>query len=1185
LQISDPEPPADTTQEPLHPRAWLRPLYAVLVGFVGIAALVAGLDGWPAGVGWPAVLVFAALSFLVQRSSFHLRSPMVHSLAGVIDVAALLALGRVPGALVAVLSGTAYLGLNALRHQRLDRRHLLEIPLFNAGLKALMALAGGSLYLALGTELPLVALNGRAALAAAVLSVFWFALDQLGWALWDYIEGGRARLQRLIRNAVPTAMLIELVPLPFAIIVALVYTRLDWLAFGLLALVIVAVSVLIQRWADARSALVQRVAELTTIEEVGRAIVEAELDLAELSQLMYDYARRVSDTTIFHLGLFDGDEYVLKLRIRDGERMPEQRFQMSPGVGLVNWMRETKQPLLVRDFAREMESLPARPAYVSEQPPRSALYVPLIAGETVIGTMSVQSLQPDAYNESDLRALSAMGNLAAVAMQKAQAYEQARKRARQLMTIGEVSRHVTATLELERLFERVVRLIRDAFGYYHVGIFTADPQREAVQFQASASAGTRDVSFDVEWGQGLIGWVAAQGEPLRINDVEQEPRYRCIDALEDTRSELAVPLLLEDELVGVLDVQSDVPGAFGTDDLFILETLGTQIAIAIQQARLYQAERQQAWLSTALLQVADAMSQVSDMDAVVTTIVRLTPILAGVDRCVLLLWDDVTESFVPAQSYGLPAELRKALEQLAFPLGMVPALDLVRLDKNPLLIDMDEHPELLPESLVETFGIREMVVLPLLAQGELLGVMLVDYAGRPHHFSEREISMLSGIANQAAMVLQTARLVQAQQEEAYVSMALLQVAEAVSRSTHLQDMLAAVVRITPMLVGVGMIAILVRDEASGAFLPGEQYGLEQEGEEAFYSLHLAAQDPLVRRLRQGDAFVAINDLEQPSAALEIVNNDSALALPLASKGEVLGLMIVESERNPRHFSQRWMNILSGIAGQAAIAVENDRLLQEAAEQERIRQELEVAKRIQTSFLPESCPDVPGWELAALWRSARQVGGDFYDFVPLPPLRDEGQAGGQRLGVVIADVADKGVPAALFMALSRTLVRTMAIDGREPASAIAGANQLIIADARAGLFVTLFYVVLRPGSGDITYVNAGHVPPLWVQSEAGSVQEVRVPGMALGVLEQVEFEQHQASLELGDSLILYTDGVTDASNERQQMFGRQRLAETARQFRHESTEGLLRRIDEAVAQHVGEFPQSDDFTLVIARRKA
>ncbi|MGC9335374.1 MAG: hypothetical protein ACP5JJ_14570, partial [Anaerolineae bacterium] len=180
-------------------------LYASIIGLVGIAALIAALASWPGDLPWLAVLVFAVLSFLVQRSSFHLGSPMIHRLTGVIDVAALLALGRVAGALVAVLGGVAYLELNALRHRRLDRRHLVDIPLFDAGLKALMALAVGGVYLALRAELPLTVLDLRSAMAVAVVSLLWFALDRLAWAIWDYLEGGLPRLRRSVREGLLTA--------------------------------------------------------------------------------------------------------------------------------------------------------------------------------------------------------------------------------------------------------------------------------------------------------------------------------------------------------------------------------------------------------------------------------------------------------------------------------------------------------------------------------------------------------------------------------------------------------------------------------------------------------------------------------------------------------------------------------------------------------------------------------------------------------------------------------------------------------------------------------------------------------------------------------------------------------------------------------------------------------------------
>ncbi|HSJ53587.1 MAG TPA: PP2C family protein-serine/threonine phosphatase, partial [Anaerolineae bacterium] len=286
-----------------------------------------------------------------------------------------------------------------------------------------------------------------------------------------------------------------------------------------------------------------------------------------------------------------------------------------------------------------------------------------------------------------------------------------------------------------------------------------------------------------------------------------------------------------------------------------------------------------------------------------------------------------------------------------------------------------------------------------------------------------------------------------------------------------------------------------------------------------------------------------------------------------------------------HFTERWLSILSGIAGQAALAVENHRLLIESAEQERMRQELEVARRIQVSFLPDCCPPVPGWELAAVWRSARQVGGDFYDCIPLPANGSGGGTGGQRLGLVVADVADKGVPAALFMALSRTLVRTVAIDGRPPALALSRANDLIVADARTDLFVTLFYAVLDAESSEVAYASAGHVPALLVRAGSGQVEELRAPGMAMGVLTDVNFEERRADVEPGDLLVFYTDGVTDAMDGGHRSFGRERLAEVVRAHRHLPATHVAQAVEEAVDAFAGSTAQFDDLTLLIAKRRA
>ena len=322
-------------------------VYSLLVAVAGLGALASSLVSDWGALTWLPILIFAGLSTLAQRASTHAGSRSGHSLAGVIDVAAVLALGPTAGAVVAASSSLMYPGLDALRQWRSSRRFLVQVPLFNAGLKALLALLGGELYGRLGGAVPLSNLDGQSSLAAGVLCVVWFALNHLGWGIRAQLAGGLEGLRLFLQDLFPRAVLIELLPLPFSVVVALVYARLSWVAFAFLVLILVAVSLLVQRWVADRSALVHRVAELSTIEQVGRAIAEAQLDVDELCRLMYEHACRIVDTTIFHLGLFDGDSYTLKLWMRQGKPELQQTFQLRPDEGLVSWLRESKQPILV----------------------------------------------------------------------------------------------------------------------------------------------------------------------------------------------------------------------------------------------------------------------------------------------------------------------------------------------------------------------------------------------------------------------------------------------------------------------------------------------------------------------------------------------------------------------------------------------------------------------------------------------------------------------------------------------------------------------------------------------------------------------------------------------------------------------------------------------------------------------
>ena len=247
-----------------------------------------------------------------------------------------------------------------------------------------------------------------------------------------------------------------------------------------------------------------------------------------------------------------------------------------------------------------------------------------------------------------------------------------------------------------------------------------------------------------------------------------------------------------------------------------------------------------------------------------------------------------------------------------------------------------------------------------------------------------------------------------------------------------------------------------------------------------------------------------------------------------------------------------------------------------AERYRLEQELSLAGQIQASFLPNDLPIVPGWQLAASLRPARQTAGDFYDLIPLP---------NGRLGIVIADVADKGMGAALYMALSRTLLRTYALEYHtRPDFAMKVTNRRLLMDTDITMFVTVFYGVLDPRTGQLAYCNAGHNPPLlFHRGDPGTIETLTKTGMALGAMPGLSWRRSTVQIAPGDVLVLYTDGVTDAQSVSGAFFGKARLMDVAREHSgrpaHEIRDALLR----AVEEFTGEASQFDDITLVITIR--
>jgi sigma-B regulation protein RsbU (phosphoserine phosphatase) len=242
---------------------------------------------------------------------------------------------------------------------------------------------------------------------------------------------------------------------------------------------------------------------------------------------------------------------------------------------------------------------------------------------------------------------------------------------------------------------------------------------------------------------------------------------------------------------------------------------------------------------------------------------------------------------------------------------------------------------------------------------------------------------------------------------------------------------------------------------------------------------------------------------------------------------------------------------------------------------RLERELKLAREIQDSLLPEALPPIPGFSLAADWRSALEMAGDFYDIFPLPD---------GRWGIVVADVSDKGAAAAMYMAMTRSLIRASAANHSNPAGALNEVNQRLLAHSTSDMFVTVFYAVLDVGTQTLTYANAGQNPPL-LRRISGRIEMLTRTGAALGILEELALSDATLILAPGDSLVIYTDGATDARNPQGEEYGTNRLAEASINAAQLDARRLLDHLTSNLAAFTQDVPPFDDITFFILANDA
>lgn len=340
-----------------------------------------------------------------------------------------------------------------------------------------------------------------------------------------------------------------------------------------------------------------------------------------------------------------------------------------------------------------------------------------------------------------------------------------------------------------------------------------------------------------------------------------------------------------------------------------------------------------------------------------------------------------------------------------------------------------------------------------------------------------------------------------------------------------------------------------------------------------FEIDIAPDDPLLAYLLSVSNVVVIDRLKLESPALRRLKESGVkLVAPLVSQGELIGLLNLGARRSEQEYSADDRRLLNTLAAQAAPALRVAQLARqqqvEARERERLAHEMRVARVIQQTLLPKEIPVLPGWRMAAHWQPARAVSGDFYDFIPF----DDG-----RLAIIVGDVTDKGVPAALVMAAARSTLRASAEQLVSPGLVLEQVNNILCPDMPPNMFVACLYALLDPGARRLRFANAGHNPP-YCRAVDRQVTELRARGMPLGLMPDMTYEENEVELDLGDQVVFYSDGLVEAHNSGGEMFGFPRLREML--ARPACAPEMIPCLLEALSAFTGpSWEQEDDVTLV------
>lgn len=730
-----------------------------------------------------------------------------------------------------------------------------------------------------------------------------------------------------------------------------------------------------------------------------------------------------------------------------------------------------------------------------------------------------------------------------------------------LDTVTEI---VNSTLDIELVLEMVLEQLDAVLDFTNSSVMLVE--REQLRVRAHTDKTLLWHSFPIT-ADSVTKELLEDKHPILVKDLHKMPaEYIPMMRGEQIppRSLIAAPLIAREQVIGVISAGHQAPYRYNKMDLHILIPFAHQIAVAVDNARLYEAQKRRAAALAQAQQLFSAISVSLELNAVLRiTTAELTP-LFGVDHSGIVLFDEAKASGRVVAEYPNTDALGIDL-QLNYPA----AQELIR-TKQPVAIDDLENDTRMGrtrDTLLQ-MGIHSILIAPLVVQDNVIGSIGLDMIQKQRYWSAEDLDLCRIITAQIASAIANAQAYEQEQQARQLADTLRKVSNVVGSTLDLDEVLLRILD--------ELHQVLPYDGATVLWCEGDKLYARarrapEHDKQSDEGLSVDKYFTFSHVMGKGEPLIISDtkiDARWVSSPAEPTR--SWIGMPLRAKGQVAGMLSIKGY-TPNMYSETDLPLVNAFATQVAIAVENARLYE--LEIKQIEREMAIARDTQMSLLPDVAPEVPPFEIAGYSLPAKNVGGDFFQYYHLD---------GGKFGLAVGDVSGKGMPAALMMAVSTGTLDALMLRNTAPGALLARVNEVLTPHGqRSRLNSACCISIFEPRGNVVHTANAGFIAPILLRGDDCSF--VDVVGLPLGMVAEVSYRERRLNFAPDDMFIFCSDGIVEAMNARAKIYGFERLlARIAKVSRAASAPAVIEWVLQDVRAFVGGAEQHDDMTMVVIK---